>query len=151
MATSVSSQPLLVTVLTQITLKGEDKITENTLTVPDINEYDERIMTVPVYGAILVSLSDTVGAGTFIRGDMQYFQVTNLDSVNYALITVAKTGVDVFGIKLDAGKTFMMGNGKEAVSAYGGTLNFGSLVNVYNISARAYSSSVDVQYVVAST
>lgn len=158
MATTVDAQPFLVTVLTQITLNGQEKITENTLTVEDVNEYDERIMTVSVYGTELVKFRDTAGAGTFIKGDMKYFQVTNLDTVNYALITVAREGVDAFGIKLDAGKTFMMGNPKEGVAAYsmgvsvyGRSIALNTLVDAYSITALAYSAPVDVQYVVAST
>lgn len=149
MPSTITAQNLTVTVSTSITLNGQPINSENQLIIPNINEFDKRIMSVPISEVIVIGFGSTVGAGTFIRGDMKYLQITNLDSVNYARITVKKNGADTFGVKLDPGKMFIMGNTKEAVSATGATLV--TYQDADSINCQADSAAVDIEYVVAST
>lgn len=149
MATTVVPANLTVTISTQINLNGQPRNTENQLVISDINEYDGRIMTVPTSSEVtVIALGTEVAAGTFIRGNMKYFQVTNLDAVNYARIRVKKNGAATFDQRLDPGKTFMMGNGKLSASETAAT--FVTFVDADSISAQADTSPVDIEYVVAS-
>lgn len=149
MATTLTPATLTVTISTAINLNGQPRNTENQLEIESINEYDSRIMTIPTSSEVtVIALGTTVAAGTFIRGDLKYFQVTNLDAVNYARIRMKKNGADTFDQRLDAGKTFMVGNGKLNVSASGAT--FVTFVDADSISAQADTAPVDIEYVVAS-
>lgn len=149
MPSTVIPADLTVTLTTNVILNGQPKITENQLVIASINEYDSRIMQVPSSQEVtLVAFGTQVAAGTFIRGDMKYFHVTNLDSVNYARIRVQKTSAYGFDVKLDPGKTFMMGNTKEFATQVGAT--FVQFVDADYIAAQADSSPVDIEYVVAS-
>jgi hypothetical protein len=148
MATRVTPQNLTVTISTAITLNGNQRNTEHQLVIPSINEYDSRLMTLPLGSeVVLVSFGSVVGAGTFIRGDLKHFQVSNLDTVNYARIRVKKNGADTFDQRLEAGQTFMTGNAKESVSAT--AASFATFVEADSISMEAYVAPIDVEYVVA--
>ena len=149
MATTILASDLTVTVSETITLNGQTINSENQLVIASINEYDKRIMSIPTSSEVtVIALGSAVAAGTFIRGDMKYFRVTNLDAVNYARIRVKKNGADTFDQRLDAGKSFMCGNDKLSVSAAGAT--FATFVNADSISMQADTGAVDIEYVVAS-
>ena len=149
MASTISAANLTVTISTAISLGGQNKATENQLVIENINEYDNRIMSIPTASEVTVISFDTaVAAGTFVRGDLKFLQITNKDTVNYARIRVKKSGADTFDKRLDAGQTFMMGNTKESVSASGAS--FATFQDADSISAEAYTSPVDIEYVVAS-
>lgn len=149
MATTLTAATLTVTISTQINLNGQPINSENQLVIPSINEFDKRIMEVPTSSEVtLVAFGTQVAAGTFIRGDLKYFQVTNKDAVNYARIRVKATNLYCFDIKLDAGQSFIMGNAKESVTRTAAT--FATFDDVESISAQAYGGAVDMEYVVAS-
>ncbi len=149
MATTVTPSNLTVTISTQINLNGQPRNTENQLVIESINEYDGRIMTIPISSEVtVIALGTEVAAGTFIRGNLKYFQVTNLDAVNYARIRVKKNGASTFDQRLDPGKTFMMGNGKLSANSTGAS--FATFEDADSISAQADTAPIDIEYVVAS-
>ena len=149
MATTVTPTTLSVIISEQITLNNQAVNSENKLEIEDINEFDKRIMSIPTSSEVtVVAFSSVVAAGTFISGDMKYFRVTNLDTVNYARIRVKKNGADTFDTRLDAGKSFLMGNVKENVSAT--AASFTTFQDADSINAQAYGAAVDSEYAVAS-
>lgn len=149
MATTVTAQDLTVTISEAITLNGQTINSENQLVVEDVNEFDKRIMSIPISSEVtVIALGTAVAAGTFIRGDLKYFRVTNLDAVNYARIRVKKNGADTFDQRLDAGKSFMMGNGKLSVSATAAA--YSAFADADSINMQADTAAVDIEYVVAS-
>ncbi len=149
MASTITPQNFTATISTQITLNGQPKVTENQLVIADVNEYDSRIMSIPISSEVtVVQFASAVAAGTFISGDMKYLQITNKDTVNYARIRVKKNGADAFDMRLDAGKTFLMGNVRESVSATAAA--FTTFQDADSVNMQAYGSSVDIEYVVVS-
>jgi hypothetical protein len=149
MATTIQPANLTVTVSTLISLNGQQRTTENQLVIPSITQYDDRIMTIPINQEVtVIATSSQVAAGTFIKGNLKYFQATNLDAVNYARIRVTKDGANTFDVKLDAGKTIMIGNTKESVSET--DASFVTFVDWDSINAQADTAPVDIEYVVAS-
>ncbi len=149
MASTISAQNFTATISTQITLNGQPKVTENQLIITDVNEYDSRIMNIPTSSEVtVVQFASAVAAGTFISGDMKYLQITNKDTVNYCRIRVKKNGADTFDMRLDAGKTFLMGNVKESVSATAAA--FATFADADSVSAQAYTAEVPIEYVVVS-
>lgn len=150
MATSITPATLLVTISEQINLNGQPIDSENQLTIENVAEYDKRIMTLPQGSEItIMQFASVNAAGQFIRGDMKYLRLTNKDATNYCRIRVKKTGADTFDIKLAAGKSFMMGNGN--LFASDSAAAFTLFEDVDSISGQAYDSSIDIEYVVAST
>lgn len=149
MASTITAQNFTATISTQITLNGQPKITENQLVIADVNEYDSRIMNIPTASEVtVVQFASAVAAGTFISGDMKYLQITNKDTVNYARIRVKKNGADTFDQRLDAGKTFLMGNVKESVSATAAA--FAAFQDCDSVNMQAYGAEVPIEYVVVS-
>lgn len=149
MASTITPQSFTATISTQITLNGQPQVTENQLVITDVNEYDSRIMNIPTASEVtVVAFSTAVGAGTFISGDMKYFQVTNKDTVNYARIRCKKNGADTFDQRLDAGKSFLMGNTK--LSASETAVAFATFQDADSISMQAYGGEVPIEYVVVS-
>ena len=150
MASTITPQNFTATISTQITLNGQPKVTENQLIIADVNEYDSRIMNIPTASEVtIVQFASAVAAGTFISGDMKYLQITNKDTVNYARIRVKKNGADAFDMRLDAGKTFLMGNVKENASETAAA--FIAFEDADSVSAQAYTAEIPIEYVVVST
>jgi len=149
MATTVTPQDLTVTITETINLNGQPINSENQLIIEDVAEFDKRLMQIPISSEVtVIAFGSAVAAGTFIRGDMKYFRVTNKDTVNYARIRVKKDGSDTFDTRLDAGKSFMLGNAKENVSET--AVTFVTFEDADSINMQAYGSPIDVEYVVAS-
>ena len=150
MATTITAQTLLVTISTQITLNGQPINSENQLSIANINEFDKRIMSIPTASEVtVVAFGTEVAAGTFIRGDLKYLQITNKDTVNYARIRVKKNGADTYDEKLDPGQTKILGNTKLSVSAT--AASFATFQDADSVNMQAYGGAVDIEYVVAST
>lgn len=141
---------LRVALTTTINENGVDKNTISTLTIPDITGYDNRRMSIPYNIEVTVmNFTSQVAAGTFIKGEVEYLSIANLDAVNYARIRVSKVSTYGFDVRLDPGKFFVMGNTKEYASSVGAT--FATFVDCDNISMQAINSPIDIEYVVATT
>lgn len=149
MASTITPANLTVTISETINLNNQPVNSENQLVISDINEFDKRIMQLPINSEVtIVAFASALAAGTFVRGDMKYFRITNKDNTNYARVRVKKNGADTFDVRIDAGKSFMMGNGKIHAAANGAS--FVSFEDIDSISGQAYDAPVDIEYVVAS-
>lgn len=149
MASTIQAQTFTATINETITLNGQAINSENQLTIEDVTQFDKRIMNIPIASEVtVVAFAADVAAGTFVTGDMKYFRVTNKDTVNYARIRVKKNGADTFDIRLEAGKSFMMGNTKENVSET--AVSFVAFEDADSINMQAYTAPIDVEYVVVS-
>ena len=149
MATTITPSNLTVTINTSIILNNQSINSENILIVEDVAEYDKRIMTIPEASEVtVIGFSTAVAAGTFIRGNLKYLQITNLDALNFIRLRVKKNGAATFDVKIDAGKTFILGNTSESVSATAAA--FSAFVDADSISCQADTDDVDIEYVVAS-
>ena len=149
MATTITPANLTVTINTSIILNGQAINSENTLIIEDVAQYDKRIMSIPIASEVtVIGFSTAVAAGTFVSGDLKYLQITNLDELNFVRIRMKKNGAATFDIKLDAGKSFILGNTKESVSAT--AVAFSAFVDADSVNAQADTGEVDIEYVVAS-
>jgi hypothetical protein len=142
---------LTVALTTTITVNGSTRETINQVIIPAINQYDNRVMSIPYNIQVpILSFGAQVGAGTFISGELEYLSIANLDAVNYAQINVSKVSTYGFNVRLDPGKMFVMGNTKEYATSVGAT--FVTFVDYDTISMQAIGSSpIDIEYVVATT
>lgn len=149
MATTITNASLTVTVTEQIELNGQSINSENQLVISDINEVSKRIVTIGISSEVsLVLFGAAVAAGTFINSNIKYIRITNKDNTNFVRLRITKATAETFDIKLEAGKSFMLGNVKESVSATAGA--FSAFVDATGINAQADTAAVDLEIFVAS-
>lgn len=150
MASTISSSDLIVSINEQINLNGNPIDSNNSLTIASINEVDKRIVTIPFASEVTVlNFAVAVAAGTYIIGNVKYIRITNKDDTNFVRIRVTKATAETFDIKLEAGKSFMMGNTSESVSATAAA--FSAFVDMTSINAQADTANVDCEVFIAST
>lgn len=150
MSTTITNAELIVTINEQINLNGQPINSENALTISAINEVDKRIMTIPFDSQVTVmSFGAAVAAGTYIAANVKYVRITNKDSANFVRIRVTRISADTFDIKLEAGKSFMIGNVSESVSSSAAA--FSAFVDATGINAQADTAAVDIEFFVALT
>jgi hypothetical protein len=149
MATSITPADLTVTITEAVQLNGSDKGSSNVLTITDVAEVDNRIVNVGTAETDIIGFGSANGQGSFVRTDVKYIRITNLDDTNYVTLGMSKTGADTFYIKLEAKKSIMLGNDDLEVDASGGASS--AFVEADNISAKANGAAVDLEYFVALT
>ena len=148
MASTITSATLTTTISETITLNGQAINSENQLLISDITEISKRIVTIPTAAeATVVIFGALVAAGTFIAANVKYIRITNKDNTNFVRIRVTSSGSQTFDIKLEAGKSFIMGNTKESVSASG--VAFSAFIDATSINAQADTAAVDIEIIVA--
>jgi len=149
MATTITPADLTVTINESITLNGYTRSGTNTLTIANVAEVDNRIINVGTSEVDILGFGSANGQGSFVRTDVKYIRITNLDDTNYVTLGVSKTGADTAFFKLEAGKSMMFGNDDIEVDASGGAS--GTFVEADNISAKANGAACDVEMFVALT
>ena len=108
MATTVTNANLTVTVTDSVTLNGQSYGNTNTLTVSSIDEVYSRVVEVPISAfTSVLELGAASGQGILKATDVKYIRITNLDDTNYVNLKVF--GTDSMVIKLEAGKSFILG------------------------------------------
>jgi hypothetical protein len=147
MANTITAQNLVVTISEAITLNNQAINSENQLTIANISQVDKRFVSVPTSEITIMSFGAANAAGTFIAANIKYIRITNKDDTNYVRIRVSKSGADTFDTKLEAGKSFIMGNTSESVSAT--AVSFSTFVDATSISAQANTAAVEIEYFVA--
>lgn len=148
MATTITNATLTATISETITLNGQSINSENQLLISDINEISKRIVTIPIAAeATVILFGSLVAAGTFIAANVKYIRITNKDNTNFVRIRVTSTGSQTFDVKLEAGKSFIMGNTKETVSAT--AVAFSAFIDATSINAQADTAAVDIEVFVA--
>ena len=138
----------------------------NYKTLTGINQVTQRVDTISTTfsgsGVEILKFVDSESeqtAGSFVKGDVKYIRITNLDSTNYVDLYLIKTNSEETRFKLDAGKTFMLSNAEfdatatndVVVDGYVDMSYFSDLINMDTIKAKANTSEVSIEYFVAST
>ena len=149
MATQLQNATLTVTVTENITLNGEAINSSNVLSVSNINEVDKRIMTIPITEVVVMGFGTAVAAGTLIAANVKYLRIVNKDDTYTVRIRIKKAGAETFDIKLDPGKSFILGNVSESVAATAAA--FSAFVVADSVCAQADTAPVDIEYFIAST
>jgi hypothetical protein len=145
---------------------GNKEIASNSKTIPGINQVLRRIDTISTTFSgsgieILkfVNSESEQTAGSFVKDEVKYVRITNLDATHNVEIYLIDTNQESVVFKLDAGKSLMFGNvdfNATQVSDYvvEGIWDpdyYSSFVNYDTVKAKAISSSIKLEYFVAST
>tara|TARA_R110000737_G_scaffold295659_1_gene302292 strand:- start:133 stop:585 length:453 start_codon:yes stop_codon:yes gene_type:complete len=108
MATTVLNANLTVTLTDSVSLNGQKYGNTNTLTVAEIDEVYSRVVEVPISAFTnVLELGAASGQGVLKASNVKYIRITNLDDTNYVNLKVFGTNAMV--IKLEAGKSFILG------------------------------------------
>lgn len=152
MATTVTDANLTVTITDSVTLNGQAYGNTNTLTVASIDEVYQRVITVPTSAyTTLFELAAANSAGTLVASNTKYFRITNLDDTNdaYLKIADAASASESFVVKINAGKSFIMGG----VSFQADASDLGvspTFEDTMEVQAVAITAAVDLEIFVAS-
>ena len=82
MATTLTNATLTVRVIEDVELNGKKSGNTNIHKITGINEVSDRIVTSLITGTTLMSLGDAAAAGTYVRDNVKYIRITNLDDTN---------------------------------------------------------------------
>ena len=88
MASTVNSSTLTVRISEEVELNGKKLGNINIRKIDGINEVSERIVTALTTGTDILKLDTAAGAGTFIRDDLKYVRLTNLDNQNFVRLAI---------------------------------------------------------------
>ena len=157
---------LLVTIQESITLpNGNKEQLSNTKTISEVNQTLRRIDTIATTfsgsGIEILKFVDSEEqqtAGSFIKSDVKYLRITNLDSINYGLIYLINTDEESVIFKLEAGKSLMFGDTEFSPSSNNDYVlegiwepdYYSSFVVFDTVKAKAVSASIQLEYFVAS-
>jgi hypothetical protein len=157
---------LLVTIQESITLPNRNKeILSNTKTIADINQTLRRIDTISTTfsgsGVEILRFIDSEPeqtGGAFVKSTVKYIRITNLDTTNHGLIYLIDTNEESVIFKLEPGKSLMFGNADfnatnvndYVVEGVWDEDYYSSFVYFNSIKAKAVSSSIQLEYFVAS-
>ena len=108
MATTVTDANLRITITDKVTINGQKYGNTNTITIGAIDEVYSRVVEVPTLAfTAILKLGTTAGLGAIKAANVKYIRITNLDDTNYVNLKVF--GSDAMVIKLEAGKSFILG------------------------------------------
>ena len=145
MASTITAATLTVTITEAVSLNNKSYGNSNTLTIANINEVDQRILTIPTSEVTVVNYGAAVAAGTFVRTAVSYLRITNKDDTNFVSLKIADSS-EQYWVKLEAGKSFELHNGLIETAN-----TFSAWADITSISAIADTAAVDLEYFVATT
>ena len=151
MASTVTSATLTVNISEAITLNGVKRGSSSAISISGIGEVSNRIMSITnsTNGTEIIAISTASGIGTYNKAAVKYMRLTNLDDTNYVLIQFTDSSSHHWEIKLEAGKSIIIGD----------TANVDDEADIDNFSAtalakiigKADTAACDVEVYIAST
>ena len=150
--TTLTAAPLIVTIEEKCSLAGIKRGSKHTVSIAGITDLYTQIVSVPTGGVGVAEFAATPGAGTF-KTTMKYLRITNLDDTNYIELTFADHATDdsaddLFAVKLEAGKTFMMGSTAFDASLDDADHMLTTDQTIKEIKAKANGGAVDIELVI---
>ena len=94
----------------------------------------------------ILELNTQNGQGKFVRANIRYIRITNLDNTNFIRVRFMNSGAETADVKVMAGATFMLSAGSMDADTGGGA--FSAFVDIDEIKAQADTSNCDVELVV---
>ena len=154
MASTLGTGTLTVTLTEAITLNGYDQGSTNTLEITGVTSVSKRIVTATTSEPTILEFAAAVGSGQYVKGDVKYIRITNVDNTNHCVLTFIGASSHEFAVKLDYGQSFIY-NGDLSTGVVGSfdadsSALTVSLVDLESITADAATGTVDLELFVAS-
>ena len=149
MASTISNNTLTVLIRESVELGGKNRGADHTLSISNINEIDNRIVTaLSSSEQSLFKLSNNVAAGTFVTSSMKYARITNKDDTYPIRIRISSSQSHT-DFQVAAGGSFMLTTSKNSGSMVGAS-NYQTYNDISDVLVQATGSNVDVEYFIAS-
>ncbi len=131
----------------RILLEGTERGTDYNLSIKDIENIDNRIVTVPSGSVTTIFKYDELpGAGTFKTGSFKYGRISNY-SKDIPLNLQVSSSSELLNFSIAAGGTFMLSTSEIT----GSLTNTFSYDNIMAVSVEPSGSSAKVEYFIATT
>ncbi len=131
----------------RVLLNGTERGTDYNLTISDIENYDNRIVTVPSGSETTIfEYSNKPGSGTFNSGSFKYGRVSNYSSTVPINLKVSSSS-ELMNFLIAAGGTFMLSTSDITGSA----TNIFSYNDIISVFVEPSGSSAKVEYFIATT
>ena len=153
---AIAEARLKVDIRESITLNNNKYDAFNTITLYNISEVAKRIVTLPIGTSgsssspekEIITVSGSIGSGTYLEGDVRYMRFTNLSTTNPVILKFQNESADTYSVKVDKGLSYIYsgisGSGvtdsMDAIEA--STLDPPISADLINVTAQA-SGSVD--------
>ena len=158
---------LKVTITEHITLPNRNvETTNNFTTITGVNQIVRRLDTIAANysgsGIEILKFVDSEEqqtAGSFVKSEVKHVRLTNLNTGSKVDLYLQSTNSESVAIELPAGRSIMLGNininatspGDYAEPGYVEESYCGDLIYYDTIKAKASGSSVQIEYLVASS
>ena len=131
----------------RVLLEGTERGTDYNLSIKDVENIDNRIVTVPS-GSIttIFKYDDLPGAGTFRTGSFKYGRISNYSSTVPINLKVSSSS-ELMNFSIAAGGTFMLSTSDITGSATN-TFLYDDIMSVF---VEPSGSSAKVEYFIATT
>tara|TARA_R110001592_G_scaffold274620_1_gene541587 strand:- start:97 stop:522 length:426 start_codon:yes stop_codon:yes gene_type:complete len=131
----------------RVLLNGTERGTDYVLTIPNIENYDNRIVTVPSGSETTIfQYSNTPGAGTFTSGSFKYGRISNYSTTTPINLKVSSSS-ELMNFKIDAGGTFMLST-SDITGSLTNTFTYNDINSVF---VEPSGNSAKVEYFIATT
>jgi hypothetical protein len=131
----------------RVLLNGTERGTDYNLTISNIENYDNRIVTVPSGSETTIfEYSNKPGSGTFNSGSFKYGRVSNYSSTVPINLKVSSSS-ELMNFSIAAGGTFMLSTSDITGSA----TNIFSYNDIISVFVEPSGSSAKVEYFIATT
>jgi len=155
MASTVVPTTATITISAAISLAGQDKGFSHSYTIASITEVTNEIKAIPSGQEVAVMTFVATNPGTISvpgrdEATVRFILLTNLDDTNFIQIILTNEDSDEIGVKLEAGRSFLVPVSNEGVvdvmdaAAGAVTPSFGDLTT---ITAKADTAECDLQVI----
>jgi hypothetical protein len=131
----------------RVLLNGTERGTDYNLTISGIENYDNRIVTVPSGSETTIfEYSDKPGSGTFNSSSFKYGRISNYSSTVPINLKVSSSS-ELMNFSIAAGGTFMLST-SDITGSLTNTFSYDDIMSVF---VEPSGSSAKVEYFIATT
>ena len=131
----------------RVLLEGTERGTDYNLTIKNIENIDNRIVTIPSGSETTIfKYDDTPGAGTFTSGSFKYGRISNYSPTTPLNLKVSSS-TELLNFSIAAGGTFMLSTSEIT----GSSINTFAYDDIASVSVEPSGSSAKVEYFIATT
>ena len=131
----------------RVLLNGTERGTDYNLTISGIENYDNRIVTIPSgSNTTIFKYSNTPSAGTFNSGSFKYGRISNYSSTVPVNLKVSSSS-ELINFSIAAGGTFML----STSDITGSLINTFTYDDIMSVFVEPSGSSAKVEYFIATT
>jgi hypothetical protein len=156
MASTITSGTVTVKITETVSLNSTNYDSINTLTIPNVNEISQRIVTIPPQSITeLFKFATTIAPGQFLKTTAQYLRITNKDDTNPVALNIQSPASNTW-VRVPAGRSFILGSSTASMESIAtAVVAVPSLEDIELISAYGPTAgevnTVDVECYVALT